>query len=226
MEIFNFTRCMGLVPATCTFICLTFCSCSSIDESFGDTQDESTGKIIHLDNGETIILSDTTTYYLDNEETEDSIATSVANAKSNLFDLQSRASNVYKAYGYDRLEPESDWRKYSVGNRWVDYGIVPGSYIARYFIVHKNLTTEPGTSVSPGNYESANAPKNAMGLNGTTGKIGFIPIPTTDYITDGVSRIFVINCDASGIVYNKNLPADPSNFIWAYQLIENSDVWQ
>ena len=59
----------------------------------------------------------------------------------------------------------------------------------------------------------------------TTGIIGFTPTKKSDYISDGVTRIFIINCDMSGRVYNKNIPANPSNFEWAYKMESKVDIW-
>lgn len=82
-------------------------------------------------------------------------------------------TNKYKAYGYDTEVPESDWRKYSLGSSWQQYGITPGLYVARYIRVHKNLSILPKTDVITADYEDPNAPKNAMGWLGTTQTIGF-----------------------------------------------------
>ncbi len=64
-----------------------------------------------------------------------------------------------------------------------------------------------------------------MGWSGKTQTIGFTATPTSDYIADGVTRVFYIKSDISGISYNKYIPAVPSNFVWAYKLIDEEDIW-
>lgn len=64
-----------------------------------------------------------------------------------------------------------------------------------------------------------------MGWKGKTSTIGLIPTLKSDYISEGETRIFIINCDLSGRVYNKTYPANPSNFVWAYKLEKDQDIW-
>ena len=64
------------------------------------------------------------------------------------------------------------------------------------------------------------------GWYGTTKTIGYSATPSTDYIADGVTRVFYIKCNLSGISYNKYIPTSPSNFEWAYKLIDMEDVWR
>lgn len=84
---------------------------------------------------------------------------------------------------------------------------------------------EPGTYAIPDDYSSEKAPQNVMGWDGKTDRIGFTATSKSDYISDGVTRIFIIYCDLSRIVYNKNIPADPSTFEWAYKLETKVDIW-
>ena len=195
-------------------------SCSS-DESQEFTYQDSNA--ITLSGGETLVLSDTTTYELEFDEV---FADEPIPNCQDCFSAQTRASSdSYRAYGYDSEEPESDWRKYSLGSSWSQYGISSGIYIARYVKVHKNLSIQPNKTVVVGNYNSANAPADAMGWHGNTKNIGFSATPTSDYIADGVTRVFYINCNLSGISVNKYIPATPSNFEWAYKLVDMEDVW-
>lgn len=129
-----------------------------------------------------------------------------------------------RAYGFDSQEPESKWKKYLL-KKWENHGVTPGIYIGRYVKVHKNLSIEKGTYANPADYCSDKAPKNAMGWDGETENIGFSTTTKSDYISDGVTRIFIINCDLSGRVYNKNIPANPANFEWAYKLESKEDIW-
>lgn len=52
-------------------------------------------------------------------------------------------------------------------NKWdVMYGVYPGLYIGRYVKVHKNLSIVKGCYASPADYNTDEAPKNAMGWDG------------------------------------------------------------
>lgn len=177
--------------------------------------------IVHLSNGETIVLSDTTTYTVD-EVPVCNVRKSFT--KAPLFEQASKVGSVMRAYGFDSQEPESKWKKYLL-KKWEKYGVTPGIYIGRYVKVHKSLSIEKGTDAKPGDYNSDKAPKNAMGWDGETENIGFSTTTKSDYISDGVTRIFIINCDLSGRVYNKNIPANPANFEWAYKIESKEDIW-
>lgn len=228
MEIFNSNRWLGLnLLIISTVMCFSLAGCESTDVPILASADEVKSKfceIVVLQTGETIVLTDTTTYKI--EVADIDACNSIADiATEDMFDINTRSVNSFRAEGYDSLEPEGDWKKYYLGSSWEKYGVTPAIYVARYVNVHKNLSVEPGTYVVPAKYDSESAPKNAMGWKGTTQDIGFTPSPKTNYITDGISRIFIINCDMSGRVYNKNIPADPVNFIWAYKLEQEEDIW-
>lgn len=172
-----------------------------------------------------ILLSDTTTYVLEESFSEEKDIQ--IKAPENLFEPVSRASsNSFRAYGFDSQEPETDWKKYLLNSSWKQYGVTPGTYIGRFVKVHKNLSIEKGTYAVAADYTSENVPSNAkMGWDGYTGIIGFTPTTKSDYISDGVTRIFIINCDLSGRVYNQNIPDNPSQFVWAYKLETKADIW-
>lgn len=205
-----------------------FSACSSNFEDEVDSKtalkDES-DYVIKLSNGESLTLSDTTVYEL---EFNDSLLVDMSAACLDVWDNATTTrgiTNNYKAYGYDTEVPESDWRKYSLGSSWQQYGITPGLYVARYIRVHKNLSILPKTDVITADYEDPNAPKNAMGWLGTTQTIGFSTTITSDYIADGMTRVFYINCNTAGVVFNRYIPTNPSNFIWGYALIDKGNVW-
>ena len=220
MEISNSKRGMGLVFTILLEAVLLMASCSS-DESQEFTNENKNA--ITLSNGEIIVLSDTTTYEMDFDETF--ADEQIPNCQDCFSALTRASTDSYRAYSFDSEEPESDWRKYSLGSSYSQYGISSGIYIARYVKVHKNLSILPNKTVVSGNYNSANAPVNAMGWYGNTKTIGFSATPTSDYIADGVTRVFYINCNLSGISVNKYIPATPSNFEWAYKLVDTEDVW-
>lgn len=122
------------------------------------------------------------------------------------------------------MEPESGWKKVLINKSWSIYGIkTPEIYIGRYVKVHKNLPIEEGTCANAANYSVEGAPQNVMGWAGN--RIGFVPYLKTDYIADGVTRIFVIKSDLSGRVYNKNIPANPDDLYWVYELTEPVNPW-
>lgn len=222
MEISNSKRSLGLMFTALLGTCLFVTACSS-DENQEFTAENKEGNIITLTNGETILLSDTTTYELAFDE---ALAIGANSYCEDCFSPQTRAaSDSYRAYGYDSEEPESDWKKYSLGSSLSQYGISSGIYIARYVKVHKNLSILPNKTIVVANYNSTNAPQDAMEWYGTTKTIGYSATPSTDYIADGVTRVFYIKCNLSGISYNKYIPASPSNFEWAYKLIDMEDVW-
>ena len=200
MEIFNSNRCLGLGFLASAFACMAICSCTS-DEEYQLPQKEPSA-IIKLENGESIELEDTITHTLD-EDSELLCVQGSSTTKSNVFDMpKTRAisGSSLRAYGYDSLEPESGWKKYLL-NKWdVMYGVYPGLYIGRYVKVHKNLSIVKGCYASPANYNKDTAPKTAMGWDSRDEKsIGFGSTNKSDYIADGVTRIFVIfACVAKG----------------------------
>ena len=224
MEFLNTRRWMGLISIISTIICLLLSACNSEEEPIYQAQADANVEMISLSNGEVIFLTDTTTYEIfpNDLEAEQIIS---GNGIEDLFGMVTRSANSLRAYGYDSQEPETDWKKYLLNSSWEKYGVTPAVYIGRYVKVHKNLSIEPGTYAVPADYSSEKAPQNAMGWDGTTGKIGFTPSPKSDDISDGVTRIFIINCDMSGRVYNQNIPANPSNFQWAYKMESKADIW-
>lgn len=230
MEFFNSRQCMGLIPTISTALCLLLSSCNSMDEqpieatqNLNETEKVANDMLLHLSNGDVLMLSDTTTYVVDDTEF-DAMDTASIKTSASLFESVTRAGGVLRAYGFDSQEPETDWKKYMVKN-WEQYGVSSGIYIARYVKVHKDLQIEKGSHAVPGDYTSDKAPKDAMGWEGSNKVIGFTATNKTDYISDGVTRIFIINCDLSGKVYNKNIPANPENFEWAYKVEIKPDVW-
>lgn len=215
---------MGLISIISTTMCFLLGACNSVEEPVLETRTGSGTEIVSLSNGDVILLSDTATYEIFPDEFTDGNGIIVSD-NEDLFSTLTRATNSLRAYGYDSLEPETDWKKYLLNSNWEKYGITPAIYVGRYVKVHKDLSIEPGTYAVPADYSSEKAPQNAMGWDGTTGKIGFTPSPKSDYISDGVTRIFIINCDMSGRVYNQNIPANPSDFEWAYKMESKADIW-
>lgn len=227
MEIFNSRRWLGMtiISTICVLFGLALNSCDSKEDEFFMNEAEQSGNIISLSDGSKIELIDTTTYILDLGEIENDTDYQTSDI-SDIFTATTRASGVLRAYGYDSQEPETGWKKYYLKGDWeTKYGIQPAIYIGRYVKVHKNLSVEKGTYAVAADYTSDKAPKNVMGWKGKTGTIGFIPTLKSDYVAEGETRIFIINCDLSGRVYNKTYPADPSNFVWTYKLEEDQDLW-
>lgn len=197
---------------------ITACSSDSIDEI--DTYEKSNdSESVH------ILLSDTTIYEPDFSDMIPESSTPIYYSYDWNTPITRTSSDSYREYGYDYEEPESDWRKYSLNSTWQQYGITPGIYIARYVKIHKNLTILPNKEILTASYDAPNAPQNAMGWKGTTQNIGFTASPTTDYVADGVTRVFLINSSLAGVSLNRYIPANPSNFIWGYVLREREDIW-
>ena len=232
MEFFNYRKQLGVIQLLLAMsILLLLISCSSnrdeefiLENSSVDVRSLPTvGEVITLSNGETIVLQDTTThvFYLsdlvkgDNNGTLD-FANSVVGLASDVIQM--------REYGYDSRIPETtDWLK----GRFVgfeEYGVPSNTvYIARFEEIHKDLSIQKNYTVLPNNYQSEDAPKNCMGLLPGGSGVGFIANKSSksEYVMDGVTRILFINCDLSGIQYNKSVPADPNNFVWYYRLISD-----
>lgn len=226
MEFFNNKKYVGIVVLSIIISCVVTESCKR-DEKITLARTESSKSsdeniIITLQNGEKIILEDTVTYRLtiDNFHLDDSLSI------DDIFTPITRdASDTFRAYGFDSQEPQSELKKYLIDNSLNKYGIASGYYIARYINVHKNLPILPLTSIMTANYNTPNAPTNAMGWYVYTTTLGFNVIPVDDYNADGITQVFYIHSNFAGVVYDTYIPANPSNFIWAYKLIDNEDVW-
>lgn len=229
MEILNYKKCLGLTAIICIAFSFSLGACDSAEEPIEDVENanktinETNKEIIKLSNGEIIVLSDTTTHIVDTTEFDD-INVIRDKASENLFAPKSRAGAVLRAYGFDSQSPETDWKKWALKG-FEQFGIPQGTYIARFVRVHKELSVEPETHVSPADYNVENAPKDVMGWSGTTWVIGFTATNISDNIANGETRILFIKSDLAGRTYNKTIPADPSNLLWVYTLEPNIDVW-
>lgn len=222
MENCNYERWLGLMSAAIVSSCMILLSCTS---DYEPETLECRSNVVHCSSGETIVLSDTSVYV---PEFDDAMMASTPTCVIEDWNtLMTRSStNSSREYGYDSEVPESDWKKYSLGSTWQQkYGITPGIYIARYVKVHKNLPILPSMDINVADYTLPNAPQNVMGWLGTSGTIGFTAEPSTDYVADGITRVFYINCNLAGVSYNQYIPANPSNFEWAYVLSPKVDVW-
>ena len=112
MGIFSSRRWMGLTPAICTVLCFMLSACNSTDEPIEEALSNAKPEMIHLSNGDVVVLSDTTTHTLDATEVDDVVMMS-EKASEDLFGPVSRASTTgLRAYGFDCQEPETDWKKY------------------------------------------------------------------------------------------------------------------
>lgn len=219
MEFFSKTM-NWLVIASTMAISLFISSCSS-DEPFANSSNEHSientlvknadgSESIVLQNGEVIVLEDTITHiitfdpsYLDNIGTEE--------------EMSSRGI-LYT--GYDRESKPKDYKKYLLKGleKW---GINPTTvYIGKFITYYKDLPVQKGFSLLPSNTKYAN--ENSMGFNPPSlTTVGFhttIPATWTGYET-GVTQVFYVNCDISGIYWNKNVPCNPDKFIWYFRSI-------
>ena len=164
---------------------------------------------IILSNGEQIVLEDTTTYVINFD---------IANIENGIDDVM--VSRAIVPTGYDRESKPKDNKKYLLKGL-EKFGINPTTiYIGKYITYYKDLTVPEGYSLLPSNSKYAN--ENKMGFNPPSlTKVGFhttAPDTWTGKET-GVTQIFYINCDASGISWNKNVPCNPADLTWYYRAI-------
>lgn len=165
---------------------------------------------VFLDNGEEIILQDTNTYIINYN----------LNQVEELLACESGSSRGVAPTGYDKKDEPKDYKKYQIGGleKW---GINPNNiYIAKYIYYYKNLPVNKGYYLSPTNSKYKENP--VMGFNPPSQTLGFhtdIPDTWTGYET-GITQVLYVNCDLSGISWNKNIPCNPSDFVWYYKVIE------
>lgn len=128
-------------------------SCTNEDEiAIIEKTSNCTSEVINCSDGTILVLDDTVTYHL---ELLDLFAEDVASdaLTVDIFNVISRSyGSVLKEFGYDKIEPESDWKKCYPGNDWKPYGVMPGIYIGRYVSVYKNLPIETNTYARPADY--------------------------------------------------------------------------
>ena len=104
-------------------------ACNSTDEPIEEALSNANPEMIHLSNGDVVVLSDTTTYIVDATEIDDVVMMS-EKASEDLFGPVSRATTTgLRAYGFDSQEPETDWKKYMLNN-WQN------TYSGRYPFTH------------------------------------------------------------------------------------------
>lgn len=206
----------GIFAILATFLFL--CSCDKAETMYS----------LKMNDGKVLTILPTSASYKSEKELLQQIPFIVC-AKASVDNDETRTLYAgLRAYGYDSMEPESDWKKYLLSN-WTDYGVEKNIYIGRYVKVHQNLSLEKGTYAKPADYTVDKAPKNRMGWDTATSYknpvIGFSATGTSDYIADGTTRVFIIKCDLDGIVLDKYIPADPRTFLWAYELDKKVDIW-
>mgnify|MGYP006872114854 FL=1 len=162
-----------------------------------------------LSNGEQIVLEDTTTYVINFDN---------INMTGGFDDTMVSRGILYT--GYDREAKPKDYKKYLLGGL-EKYGINPTTvYIGKFITYYKDLPVSKGYSLLPSNSKYAN--ENSMGFNPPSlNKVGFhttIPDTWNGYET-GVTQIFYVNCDISGIYWNRNVPCNPDDLIWYFRSI-------
>ncbi len=116
------------------------------------------------------------------------------------------------------IEPK-DYKKYAISGleKW---GISPTNiYIGKYIDYYKDLPVTKGYMIVPTN--SKYKTENNMGFNPPSTTQGFhtiVPDSWTGY-ESGITQIFYVKCDISGISWNRNIPCDPNDFVWYYKSI-------
>ena len=173
-----------------------------------------------LSNGEQIVLEDTTTYVINFD---------TVNMGNDIDDVM--VSRAIVPTGYDRESKPKDNKKYLLKGL-EKYGINPTTvYIGKFITYYKDLPVSKGYSLFPSNNKYAT--ENKMGFNPPSlSKVGFhttVPDTWTGYET-GVTQIFYVNSDISGIYWNKNVPCNPADLTWHYRAIPDeamiSRLWR
>lgn len=167
---------------------------------------------IILSNGEQIVLEDTITHVMNFD---------MSNTENDNNDVMLPTRGILHT-GYDREDKPKDNKKYMLKGL-EKYGISPNTiYIGKFITYYKDLPVSKGYSLFPSNskYET----ENCMGFNPPSlTNVGFhtiVPDTWTGYET-GITQIFYVVCDASGISWNKNVPCNPTDFIWYFRSFEN-----
>lgn len=167
---------------------------------------------VSVSNGERIILEDTVTYHLCFGENQNFVVD----------EENDHLSRGILLTGYDSMNAPDKYTKYLISGleKW---GINPTTiYIGKLIQYYKKLPVSKGYSIFPSN--SKYSSENRMGFNPPSMDIvGFhtlAPAEWNGYET-AVTQLLYINCDASGIYWNKNVPCNPDDFIWYYRQIEN-----
>ena len=93
MGIFSSRRWMGLTPSVCRVLCFMLSACNSTDEPIEEALSNANPEMIHLSNGDVVVLSDTTTYIVDATEIDDEVMMS-KKASEDLFGPVSRATTT------------------------------------------------------------------------------------------------------------------------------------
>lgn len=227
MKVSNQKKWMGLIIPTVSIIFGALCSCSNSEDPAMPALETSPvntftrnnpNNTLVLGNGRTVALEDTLTHELD--------FTGIDLSREAEF-MATRSFN--QEYGYDKTIPEGDgkWKKYILRGM-EEWGIQPNAiYIGRYEIVYKGIPTSPAYTVSPTDYTTGDAPKNAMGWIQGSKSLGFWTSPTSDAtIVNGMTKVFFVNCDISGKSLNYYVPNNPKYFVWAYDLIPKGETWE
>lgn len=218
MEFFSKTM-NWLVIASTIAISLFISSCSS-DEPFANSSNEHSienalkknadgSESIILPNGEVIVLEDTITHTITFDPScLDTIGTE-----------EEMSSRGILYTGYDRESKPKDYKKYLLKGleKW---GINPTTvYIGKFITYYKDLPVQKGYSLFPSNSKYAN--ENCMGFNPPSTTVGFniVSPETWTGTATGITQIFFVNCDISGISWNKNIPCNPDKFIWYFRSI-------
>lgn len=99
MGIFSPRRWMGLTPAICTVLCFMLSACNSTDEPIEEALSNAKPEMIHLSNGDVVVLSDTTTYTVDAAEVDDVVMMSEKHQKICSVRLAERQQLAYGLMG-------------------------------------------------------------------------------------------------------------------------------
>ncbi len=141
MGIFSSRRWMGLTPSVCTVLCFMLSACNSTDEPIEEALSNANPEMIHLSNGDVVVLSDTTTYIVDATEIDDVVMMS-KKASEDLFGPVSRATTTgLRAYVNHRSSRAREFHPHPLTEPCVK--VSPHTALHTLCFVHMLLSSYP-----------------------------------------------------------------------------------
>lgn len=205
---------MTLVSSVISLPLLTACSQSSEDvdetpvvENALIKNHDGTETLI-LSTGEQIVLEDTVTYLIDFTKLKEPKVP----MEGSVSGIESRA--IFPT-GYDRAVIQKDNKKYLLKGLEA-YGVSETMvYIGKFNTYEKDISVPTGYVIVADDETCKD--KRCMGFNPPTTQIGFnlVSSSMSGYKT-GITQIFYIVSDISGVAWNKNVPCNPQNLVWCY----------
>lgn len=168
---------------------------------------------IRTDKGEIIMLTDTVTHVLDFTEY-------LGDESNDVIDyiIPTRAVE-YKGFDYQSIQKDN--KKYML-NGLERFGFSPNVvYVGKFNYYYKNLPARSGYYISPNNRKYANLVQPYMGFNPPSiTDVGYHIYSSTSTVEVGITTLFYVVSDISGISWNKNVPCSPEELTWYFQYVE------